>query len=85
MTFTLTFDLFLTKLNLGLNFSTKRDGTLILHILVCIPCGMTFLFKSFDIVTLTLTFDKLMKKNLTLAITLGTKEIFGLPAKHRCT
>ena len=38
-------DLDLRKLNLCFNFSTKRDWTFILHILVCIPCGMTFLIK----------------------------------------
>ena len=38
---------FWQKLNLGLNFSTKRDWAFILRILVCIPCGMTFLFSGF--------------------------------------
>ena len=36
---------FWPKRNLGLKFSTKRYGTFILHILLCISCGMTFLFK----------------------------------------
>ena len=43
----------------------------------CIPCDKTFLSiqKNFDFVTLTLTFDLLLKKNSTLATTFEPKEI----------
>ena len=55
---------FSQKLNLSYNFWTKRDKAFILQL--WLPCGKTFLFliKSFDPVTLTLTFDLLEKLNL---------------------
>ena len=69
---TLTFDRLLIKPNLRHNVLTKRDGAFILH--VCIPCGKTFLLiPNFDPVTLTLTFDLLLKKKLSLGIYIWTE------------
>ena len=54
--------LFEKKLNLGSNFSTKRDRAFIFH--MCISCGKTFLLETifFYLVTLAMTFDLLWKK-----------------------
>ena len=54
VTLTLTFDLLLKKLNLGIYFCTQRDRAFIL--LMDIHCGKTFLsIPTFFIVTLTST------------------------------
>ena len=58
-----------SELNLGYNFWTKRDRAFILH--MCVPCDKIFSCrtKNLDLVTLTSTFDLLLKKNLTLDLT----------------
>ena len=54
VTLTLTFDLLLKKINLGIYFCTQRDRAFIL--LMDIHCGKTFLsIPTFFIVTLTST------------------------------
>ena len=65
-----------SKLNFGYNFSTNRDKAFILHMLV--PCDKTFLSvqKKIDLVTLTLTFDLLLKKKLNLGYNFWTKRDF---------
>ena len=57
------------KLYLGYTFWTKRDGVFILHMYTCVlPVERPFcLYQKIDLVTLTLTFDLLLKK-LTLTI-----------------
>ena len=56
------FNLLLKNFNLGHNFLTRRDRAFILH--MCIPCDKINLSHGtiiFDLVTLTLKFDLLLK------------------------
>ena len=65
LTLTLTFDLLLKKLNIGINFWTERDSAFKLS--MDIPWGESFQsISKFWSTTLTSNFDLILKKNLTL-------------------